>query len=161
MEFVALILRSGHIISGTLWLGLGVFTAWILHPFAARIENGDAILQSFYTNSMLPRLMAILAIITTVAGLALYAPIWNSINLTAELGPVGHALLGIGTITGLAAFGHGIGLGRTIDKFANASDDEASELAARVKRSTNVAAILVTVTIVFMSIARYGNIIFS
>lgn len=152
LDILTAIARFLHIVMGVFWVGFGAFAAWVMHPVAARTENGYTFLQKVHGSTIMPKVMPIAAITTTIAGLYLY---WQG-NLVPGLGAVGNAILGIGALAGLAAFGHGIALGRSSSKFAamRGTPEEIAAAGEKLARSGRVSAILALVAIIFMAAAR-------
>jgi len=160
MDYIVLIVRFLHIVLGVLWVGLVTTLAFIIHPVASQVENGEAFLHFVYSKTPLSRLILAFAILTTLAGLFLY---WQG-TLIRQMGVAGQVVLGIGTLAGLAAFGHGIGIGRIVTQYGALSDDadEADRrgMSERLGRNIRVSAMLTLVAVIFMALARSVGTLF-
>lgn len=160
------ILRTLHIFSGALWVGTAVMFTFVVTPAVQKTKMGSQVFRAMFTQTPYIRIMPFLAITTTVAGLLLYAPI-GDIQLINTFNTTGHAVLGIGAIAGLLAFGHGIGLGSMSGKFAgmitsnDASEEELKAMEDKIIRNARISVYISLVAIIFMSSARWMNTVFA
>lgn len=166
------ILRMLHIVFGMLWVGIAIANVVVFHPLARRFfpesNGGNRLLMRLYSESAMPKLFPIAAIITTVAGLYITGRLF-----VVRGGPwlptsLGMNVLYFGMIVGLLAFGHGLALGALTAKYARASrevlaadgptPDQAStleNLEGRLDRSGRISVVLTLVALIAMSSARY------
>ena len=104
--------RILHIFAGIVWVGAVVFLALVVGPAAARTgKDSTPFILNMFGYSVLNRMLAIAAFLTTLAGLALYERVSNTFDadwMSTSRGIV----LSIGSLAGLLAFGHGFALSR-------------------------------------------------
>lgn len=100
------VLRIAHIFAGIVWVGVGFTLAMYFKPvFDAAGIDSRKFMRALYTKTAFDKLMPIVSMITTLAGIILYGLImsFNSSFASSSQGIV----LGIGALAGLAAAGHG------------------------------------------------------
>jgi len=163
------IVRLLHIVAAFVWVGMSLAVSWVLLPMTQKLaaDRGSHLLQLWFAKSPFNRILALAAIVTTLAGVYLFARL--SILFDGQwLSTPGMIVLGIGAFFGLAAFGHGIALARLSSGYARLADvalaegetaDESHQelalLEARLIRSGRIGLILTLIALVGMASARY------
>ena len=169
MIAIHIILRLIHIFAGVIWAGVAFFVAGLLTPGVAKMgPEGEPFTQQFVQRTQISRYMSLAALLTTVPGIILYV-------LDSGLSPAWMAT-GIGTgwtiggLAGIAAFLHGqLVTGRASSRIGQlgqeiaasggppspAQLDEMGQLQAKIREAGLVSAILLAVSVLGMSIARY------
>lgn len=162
MDIAVIILRLLHIVAGVIWVGFGTATTVVLAPLAATMGNqGYEFLKAWLIKSHFSRIMPIASIITTLAGLILWALRFEMESMQyAGFASVGSIVLAIGSLFGLLAFGHGLGLGAQTGHYAQlvaTSKDEAAirSAADKLLSSGKISTVLTIVAVVCMASARY------
>jgi hypothetical protein len=103
MDIVFAALRFIHILTAVAWVGLGLATTFYIVPAAAAAgDSGLRFLKSLMTRTPYPRTFAIVAGITTLAGILMYA-----LGAHNHFSTLGNIVLGIGALAGIAATIHG------------------------------------------------------
>ena len=155
------IVRAIHIFAGIIWMGFGLAGGLLIAPAARKMgEQGATVFKAWFAYSAFNRIMAIAAVSTTVAGLYLYARVFDGMNHVA-MSRTGSIVLSIGALFGLLAFGHGIALGRLGDKYAklvlseNPKVEELQALGERIARNGRISGILMIIAVLGMILPRY------
>lgn len=166
------ILRLIHIISGVLWVGVGVALSMYFEPALSRSGvDVSKVTRALYTKTGFDKLMPIVALLTTGAGLILYWAVSN--GFSADYMRSGQGIvLGIGVVLGLLAFGHGAGaLGRMSGKYValvkdmpdtptDAQQGEITAMEAKLMRHARISMWLGVGALFFMAGARYVGPLF-
>lgn len=162
MDFINAALRVVHIVAAALWVGMSfTYTLFIIPAQRYAGAAGAALTVALNNRTAIARAFPAASITTVIAGILLY--VTGSSNHFSSLG---NAVLGLGAVAGLAAAGHGSGLGAVADRYAqasaaviaDASSDNVtrlSEINARLSRSAMVSLGLSAVALVLMASARY------
>ena len=165
MQFILIILRLTHIAAGAFWAGSGLMLALVLLPSVQRAGPAAARVVPM---AGISKAMGIASMLTTFAGLALYALIYP-FSLNWILSPTGLAFT-IGSLAGVAAFFLGMFHTKTAAQKVAALDRQmqaasgppAAELIAEmqralgeVKTSSMTSTLLTTAALALMAIARY------
>ncbi|GAB5490481.1 MAG: hypothetical protein Phog2KO_06960 [Phototrophicaceae bacterium] len=167
MDILLTVLRLSHIIFGIVWVGLSIVGAWVVNPVADKMgEKGDSLLRIFYGYSSYNKIFPVAAIVTTLAGIALWGLRADGAQLLGFT-VVGSGVMGVGAIFGILAFGHGAAatgrfaaayakLARAIEE-GDAGKVQEEMMTTRKKLFThvNVSAILSIIAAVAMASARY------
>jgi uncharacterized membrane protein len=117
MSVVIALFRIAHILGAIVWMGFGLYNYLVTSRINANMSVTAVNYQlgvAKYTK--FGQVMGLAAVITTVAGLAL----WGVASPHKFLSGLQLAILGIGSLAGLGAFGHGFGLGKRTDALAKA-----------------------------------------
>lgn len=169
MDLYMILLRLIHISAGILWVGFGLFMAWIAVPAALSMrDRGTTFLHALYDKTPFLRVMPIVSLLTTVAGVLLYIRVSDNFN-AAWLGSAGGIVLTIGSLAGLAAFVHGISIGQQSERQKKILDGIVSQpggptpeqvgalqaLGESSARKSMISVVLMIVAVVGMSAARY------
>lgn len=170
MDFASLlhtVLRLIHIVSAFAWFGVALVAALMIGP--ALVKAGPAALPGLkrvITHPLFNRLYAPAALLTTLAGLLLYGVSRSNIYFTTT----GNIVLGIGTLFGLLAFGHGVAaMGRYSTLLEKAFTDHVADdaapseagftavqaVAARWASNGRISFYLTLIALIGMSLARY------
>lgn len=162
------VLRLLHIVAGVIWVGAGVALSMYIEPALEKSGvNTTHFLRALYTRTGFDKLMPIVAVITTVAGIILYGIVSNGFSDVDFMRSGKGIVLGIGALFGLMAFGHGGGaLGPMTGKYnklVNEAGDNPTEeqqqsltdLEAKLRRHGRISMWLAVVAVVFMAGARY------
>ena len=103
MDIIFAALRLIHIVTAVAWVGLGVTTTFYIVPAAAAAgDSGLRFLKSLMTRTPYPRTFAMVAGLTTLAGILMYV-----LGAHTHFTTVGNIVLGIGALAGIAATIHG------------------------------------------------------
>ncbi len=102
------VFRLIHIIAGVIWVGAGITLSMYIEP-ALKASGVDTskVMRALYTKSGFDKLMPIVAILTTVAGLVLYWVVSDGFSSVDYMRSGQGTVLGVGVVFGLLAFGHG------------------------------------------------------
>jgi uncharacterized membrane protein len=162
MDILVLILRLLHIVSGVIWVGFGTATTIVLAPLAAAMgDQGYEFLKAWLVKSRFSKIMPPASILTTLAGVILWVVRFDMESMQYRgFASAGSIVLAVGSLFGLLAFGHGIGLGAQTGRYAalvNTSKDEAAIRSAtdRLVSSGKISTILTIIAVVCMASARY------
>jgi|GEM_PF-278638 len=164
------IIRLLHIIAGVIWVGAGIMLSMYIDPVlkSSGIDSSK-FMRALYTKSGFDKLMPIVAIVTTVAGLILYWMVSDGFASVDYMRSGQGIVLGIGVVFGLLAFGHGfMALGsqsRKYVKLVNESGDTPTSdqqealtaLEAKLMRNGKISMWLGVLALIFMAGARYVN----
>ena len=160
MIWDVVIVRALHIFAGIIWAGSGI-SAGMLGIAAQKMgQQGSTVFKALYVHSPFLRVVPAAAITTTVAGLYLYARVFNGTQ-HRFLTQTGSIVLIIGAIFGLLAFGHGIMLGRLGNQYAqlaakdDAKPEELQALGERIARNGRISGILMGIAVLGMVLPRY------
>ena len=113
MDFLVIVLRLLHIISGVLWVGAGLIMFFFIGPtLGATAEAGQKFAQHLMTQTRFTAVVTVSAILTVLAGGSLY---WiDSGGLTSAWMHSGAGLgFGIGAFFALIGFIFGMMVGNT------------------------------------------------
>lgn len=170
MDIVMTILRIIHIFSGIIWMGTAFYILLIYSPAMKQVEPQVAVKMNnaAYNKTRFNLMMPLVALGTTLSGVFMYIYVSDTFN-AAWFNDTGNIVLTIGSLAGLAAFGHGFSLGQKQDKYAKTlkeSLDESGNIAkekaqdlmqqiAMIERSGKISAWLGVVAILGMSAARW------
>lgn len=156
---VTAILQLAHVFGGVIWIGFALYQFLVvsrvnvgMQAAAVNYQLGIAKYTSF------GQIMAAASIVTTIAGLALWG---TGAHRQSE---IGLAILSLGSLTGLAAFGHGFGIDKRYKEFVaavkgaevNGQVDPAkysilTPLMQRLDRTANISMALLVVTLICMT----------
>lgn len=159
-------LRLLHVALGAFWVGAGLFAAWFLAPAVrAAGSDGGKVMGKLQTSTRWSTMIASAAGLTVLSGILLYVRNWLPSMATGPA--IGYA---VGGIVGLAAAIHGGGvvgrLSRTAAERGEAlqaadrppTPEEIAEmntLREKLDNASRHSAILLTIAILLMAIARY------
>ncbi len=154
-----LIFRLAHIFGAVIWLGFALYNYFVVSRVDANMSATAINYQlgvAKYTKFGV--IMSSAAITTSLAGILLWGI--NGAKYGTGLGVI---ILGIGTLFGLAAFGHGFGIGKRYDATAKAllaaekngvvdpsKHADIGAMIAKLTRSGNISMGLMVVTLVCM-----------
>ncbi|HEY2982413.1 MAG TPA: hypothetical protein VGJ22_14610 [Anaerolineales bacterium] len=166
MDIFVIVLRLVHVICGVIWVGASVTLAFFIGPtIGATQDAGQQFMRHFILRTRFSALIATTAILTVLAGFALYYHDSNGFTSAWEnSGPgIGFAIGAAFALIGLVC---GILVGITSGALARLSasiqgkpaPDQLAKLQALAKRqgtigSVNVVALLLAT--IMMAIARY------
>lgn len=164
------VLRLVHIFAGIIWVGAGFFMMLVLVPLIKQMgAEGGRFMQRFAAKSRFGTVMLISPLLTTLSGLWLYYRVsghFNSDWMSSSAGVV----LGIGSVAGLLAFGHGAALtgpgfgkmgalARQIEAQGGppteAQMGEMRALSARNAQHARISALLEIIAVAGMAAARF------
>jgi uncharacterized membrane protein len=166
MNFLVIVLRLLHIISGVFWVGAGLVMFFFIGPtLGATAEAGQKFAQHLMTRTRFTAIMTVSAILTVLAGATLY---WiDSKGLSSAWMHSGAGLgFGIGAFFALIGFIFGLMVGNTNGALAKLgaqiqgkpTPEQIAQIGALRKRLAVVSPINVYALIiaaVLMAIARY------
>lgn len=168
MDIVLVILRLLHIVTAFAWVGLGAALTFYIAPAAlAAGESGPRFLKALFTRTSFSSIFAMVAGLTTLAGILLYVH-GNAIRVFSQTGNI---VLGIGAAAGLVATIHGGAVvGRSTRALGEALNQHVPEgsqsipasamttlndLAAKLLSHARISMALMIVALVCMGGARY------
>jgi len=166
MNYLMLVLRLLHIISGVLWVGAGLVMYFFIGPtLGATAEAGQKFAQHLITQTRFTAVITVAAILTVLAGASLY---WiDSGGLTSAWMHSGVGLgFGIGAFFGLIGFIFGMMVGNTNGALAKLgmqiqgkpTPEQMAQIGALRKRLSVVSPInaySLLIATLLMAIARY------
>lgn len=166
MDFVVIVLRVIHVIGGAIWVGGSITLAFFIGPtIGATQEAGQQFMRHFILRTRFSAAIAASAILTVLAGFALYYRDSNGFTSAWQnSGPgigfgigAGFALVGLvcGILVG-AASGALARLSASIQ--GQPSPDQISRLQALVRRQTTIGTVNVIALLlatIMMAVARY------
>jgi hypothetical protein len=111
MRFINAFLRLMHISSTLMWVGLSFSDTLFVIPAqkAAREKGVDVTRELYYPKGML-KAYPFVALVSAMTGVLLYLT-----GIRKHFSPQGNVVLGIGAISGAAAFIHGLPLHQAYD----------------------------------------------
>ena len=161
------IVRAIHIFAGIIWVGGGLLFSLLLNRIMANggPQVGGTVVRAIYLHSPFLRVVPIVAITTTLAGLYLYARRVTG-TLVGSGDTTQQIVLGIGSLFGLMAFGHGIFIGRLGQRYAeiaraagdSPTPEQIGEMAAigqRIGKNGPIVSILMIIAVTGMVLPRY------
>lgn len=169
MDGFMVVMRLIHIFAAVYWVGAGMFVVAMLLPAVrAQGTEGDRFFLGFLKHTRFELSMPVSALLTTLAGLALYDRVsdhFNSDWMQSDAGIV----LSIGSLAGIAAFLHGgAAIGRTTGKYRAAlaavfegqdptqeQRDTLARVRAKVMRQAPTSVVLQLIALAGMAAARY------
>lgn len=161
MDILEAILRLAHILGAIIWMGFGLYNYLV----TTRVEANMPVANINYhlgvaKYSKFGQLMGIAALVTTVAGLAL----WGVARPFSIYFGLSMFILSVGSLAGLAAFGHGFAIGKksdALDKALIAAEQngvvnpskhaELGDMIAKLNRSANISLAMMGVALLCMS----------
>jgi len=165
MQLILIILRLIHIAAGAFWAGSALMLALVILPGVRKAGPGS---ERVLPMAQISQAMSIAALLTTVAGLLLYAWVssfaWSWISSPLGIG------LTLGSLAGVASFLLGLlSTGPTAAKIGALAGQmqaaggppkpeqvaEMGRLQAKLATSSTWSTILTTAALVFMAVARY------
>jgi MFS family permease len=165
MQFILIVLRLVHIAAGAFWAGSALFIALVLLPGVRKAAPGG---ERNLPMAAISQAMSLAALLTTIAGLLLYA--WASRFAWGWIvSPLGIGLT-LGSLAGLAAFLLGLlSTGPTAARIGALAGQiqaaggppkpeqaaEMGRLQAKLATSSTVSTILMTAALALMAVARY------
>jgi len=166
MTYFIWLLRLVHILSGAFWFGGNLMMMFFVGPTVREMgEAGPKFVGHLVRNLKFTTYMTVAAGLTALAGVSLY---WiDSSGLTSAWMQSGAGTgFGIGAVFGVIGFVYGILVGRTINALValggqvqgKPSPEQAAQLGSLQKQQANyskISAGALTLSLVFMSIARY------
>ena len=166
MNYLVIVLRLLHIISGVFWVGAGLAMFFFIGPtLGATAEAGQKFAQHLMTQTRFTAIMTTSAILTVLAGFTLY---WiDSDGLSSAWMHSGAGLgFGIGAFFALIGFIFGMMVGNTNGALAKLgmqiqgkpTPEQMAQIGALRKRLSVVSPInaySLLIAALFMAIARY------
>lgn len=149
-------LRLLHIVAGLIWVGAAIMMSFYIEPTSERLGvDGSRFLRALYKGTSYPRLIPLMALVTVVAGLPLYA-----MGSYHEIMNTGMGLsITAGAFIGLLAFAHGyFAVWRPAADYAALDDGDADRLAIlqdKLRRNGRISMWLALVSLLLMAGARY------
>jgi hypothetical protein len=165
---VILILRILHIFLGVFWAGSGIFLALFLGPAVKAAGPDGGKVMGRLSMSKWPIAISVSAVLTVLAGIALYFANWVQASSTPA--GIGFSIGGLFGILSLIVGGAIVGptgakvarLGQEIQSASGGPPPadklaEMGKLQLRLERATNINAALLIIAVILMSISRYLN----
>lgn len=165
MQFILIILRLIHIAAGAFWAGSALMLALVILPGVRKAGPGG---ERHLPMAAISQAMTIAALLSTIAGLLLYALVSRFAGGWI-VSPLGIGLT-LGSLAGVAAFVLGLlSTGPTAKKMGALAGQmqaaggppkpeqvaEMGRLQAKLATSSTVSTILTTAGLVLMAVARY------
>jgi uncharacterized membrane protein len=161
------IVRAIHIFAAIIWVGGGLLISLVLNRIMANAgpQVGGSVVRAIYLHSPFLKVVPVVAITTTLTGLYLYGRrVEGTLVMSGDT--TQQAVLGIGALFGLLAFGHGIFMGRLGNKYAeiakeagdNPTEEQIGEIAAlgqRIGKNGPIISILMIIAVTGMVLPRY------
>ena len=159
MDIVVVLMRAIHVLCGVFWAGALIFNALFLGPALRDAGPDGAAVGAGLMRRRFLDVMPAVALLTIVSGLWLYWRVSAGFDAAYMGSPTG-ITLGIGAVAALTAFGIGVGMMRPAMLRAAAlaqegKGPEAQALRMRAGTLGKAVALLLTVAVVAMGIARY------
>jgi hypothetical protein len=166
MEFTTLILRVIHIFAGVFWVGAAWIGAFYLGPTAAALgPDGGKFMGHLITVRKYSLSIMIAAVLTILAGLALYALRYGAAGMRTNAG----IAFAIGGLFGIAAGVTGGMVGASSSRLVRLGaeiaqqgkppwPEQQAQMAAtqrRIQTMGMATAVLATISLFLMAIARY------
>ena len=163
-SLIVTILRTLHIVLGLVWVGAALLVTLYIEPTAEQSgAEGRDFLRALYRTTSFPRLIPASAIITTIAGLLLYAMLSYHEAMSNAMG----IMITIGAAFGLLAFLHGIfAVWRPAGEFAGllkagaADEPSLTQLDDKIQRNGRISMWLALISLLLMAGARYAGPLF-
>jgi hypothetical protein len=170
MYLLMIILRLVHIFAGFFWAGAALTLAGFVEPTVRSLgDEGGRFMQRLTGPSRLPTFMNLAAILSSLAGGILFWIISGGLSVRwwASAPGVG---LSIGAVTAAGAFVSGYAIqARSASRIASLSREirvqgapptssqltEMQSLQARIRRGGVLGAVLLSIAVISMAIARY------
>ncbi len=165
-----LIFRLIHIFAGAFWFGAGVFMIAFIEPtLKSTGASGQPFMRAFIKTTKFGVAMPVSAILTTIAGVALFYRVSDHFNAD-WMGSTAGIVLSIGATAGLLAFLHGatmIGpntsrMSRLMDELDQLQGPPSDELLGRMRKLQResllhgrISALLIVVAMGCMISAKY------
>ena len=165
-----LIFRLIHIFAGAFWFGAGVFMIAFIEPTLKNVgAGGQPFMRAFIKHTKFGVAMPVSAILTTIAGVALFYRVSDHFNAD-WMGSTAGIVLSIGATAGLLAFLHGatmIGpntskMSRMMDELDKLQGPPSDEQVARMRALQRaslvhgrISALLIVVAMSCMISAKY------
>ncbi len=169
MDYVTLVLRLIHIVSGVFWVGSAMISTFFLTPAVAATGSAGQQMMAHMVNKgrMSVRIMGA-AILTVLAGAILY---WrDSQGFTSAWTSSGPGWgFGIGAVLALGGMVFGMMVGQSAQKLGkisaaakgNPSSEQIAELKAvqsRMSTASNISTVLLILALACMATARYWGV---
>lgn len=167
MEILIALLRTLHIFAGVFWVGAAWLLTFFLGPTALALgPDGGKFMGYLNTQRRLPIAISVAAVLTVLAGWALFFIVWGPVFNTSK-----GLAFAVGGVLGLIALGIGGGIvGPTSLKVTRLGGDIAragkppspeqmAEMGALQKRLTTASlwnSIFTSFALLFMALARYA-----
>ncbi len=167
MDILTILFRILHIFAAVFWVGAAWLVTFFVAPAAAALGPDGGKFMGALTQRKMPIYISIAAVVTLLAGFALYYTRIIALGLSSTTAGM---VFGLGGLVGLIAGGVGGGIvGPTTTKMAALgaeiarggkppTQEQAAQLAALQKRLASASlwnAILVTLALLAMATARY------
>ena len=168
--FIFLLARFFHIAAGAMWVGAIIFIAWFLLPsIRATGPAGGALMQQLVRVQKLPVYLMVLAIVTVLSGLSLFWLDFSAMGVAwMHSGPGRTFSAGGGLAILVAIIGMAVNtpaakrlgvLAGEIEAAGGppsaAQGAEMERLQNRLFRATQLAAVLILLSVICMGVARY------
>lgn len=155
MNWLIVVLRFAHIVSGALWVGMLAFTVFFLSPALAEVGPDSGKVMAALQRRRLMVVMPVIALITIISGFWMMAKLYGGSG--GFMGTRMGMTLSIGALSALLAFVVGIVAMRPImTRLATTTDPaEAARLRARSATVSRIVVWLVLLAVAAMAVARY------
>ena len=170
MDALMIILRIVHFFSGIIWVGGATFMLFFISPTVKSLgPQGGQFMMKMYGVTPLDKLFPIVALLTTVSGLWMYAKVSDGFDADWMSSAPG-MVLSIGVVTGTASFLHGgatlgrmtgklIALGKEMAKAEGPPSPDLmaqmTEIQAYIQKHSRIGFGLMVIAVLGMASARY------
>lgn len=167
MQALIVVLRLLHIVSGTVWVGAVVFTAYFLMPAVAAAGPGGGAFMRELGKRKIPQFMMSLMAITVLSGVGLMGVIASRSDGTWFSSPMGR-VISLGAAIALFASVYGAVVNRptgmrmqqlgTEIQGGQPSPAQAAEmqaLQAKLARASQLVAVMLLLALAAMAVGRY------
>lgn len=166
MQALIVILRLLHVVSGAVWVGAVVFTAFFLMPTVAAAGPGGGAFMREFGKRKIPQFMMSLMAVTLLSGLALMGVIASRSDGTWFSSPMGR-VISLGAAIAIIAALYGVVVNRPVGmrmqklgaeiqgQPSPAQAAEMQTLQAKLLKASQVVAVLLLLSVAAMAAARY------
>ena len=166
MQALIVVLRLLHIVSGALWVGAVVFTAFFLMPTIAAAGPGGGAFMREFGKRKIPQFMMSLMAITVLSGLGLMGVIASRSDGTWFSSPMGR-VISLGAAIAIIASVYGAVVNRPVGmrmqqiaaeiqgQPSPAQAAEMQTLQAKMAGAARTVAVMLLLAVAAMAVARY------
>ena len=166
MQALIVVLRLLHIVSGAVWVGAVVFTAFFLMPTVAAAGPGGGAVMRELGKRKIPQFMMFLMAITVLSGVGLMGIIGSRSDGTWFSSPMGQ-VISLGAAIAIIAAVYGMLVNRPVGmrmqklgaeiqgQPSPAQAAEMQALQAKLLKASQVVAVMLLLAVTAMAVGRY------
>ena len=168
MQALIVVLRLLHIVSGAVWVGAVVFTAFFLMPTIAAAGPGGGAFMREFGKRKIPQVMMSLMAITVLSGLGLMGVIASQTDGTWFSSPMGR-VISLGAAIAIVASVYGAVVNRPVGMRMQklgaeiqggqptpAQAAEMQALQSKLRVASQVVAVMLLLAVAAMAVGRYA-----